>query len=46
MLDNETTHNNTKVKEKLKECETPLSMISSDFTSELQTFYISINKAL
>ena len=46
MLDNEATHKNTKVKEKLKECETPFPMISSDLTSELQTFYISINKAL
>ena len=44
VLDNATTHNSNKVKEKIKECETYVSMIPSGLTWKLQPLDISINK--
>ena len=44
VLDNATTHNTNKVKDKIKECETYVSMIPSGLTLKLQPLDISINK--
>ena len=45
-MDNATTHKTIKVKDKIKECETALSVISSDLIWKLQVLDISINKVL
>ena len=44
VLDNATTHNTNKVKEKIIKCEAYVSMIPSGITSKLQPMDISINK--
>ena len=44
VLDNETTHKTSKVKDKIKKCETALSVIPSDLKWRLQPVNISINK--
>ena len=44
VLDNATTYNTNKVKEKIKECETYVSMIPGGLTWKLQPLDISINK--
>ena len=44
VLSNANTHNTSKVKDKIKQCETALSVISSGLARILQSLYISINK--
>ena len=44
VLDNAITHKIIKVKDKIKECENALSVISSGLTSRQQSSDISINK--
>ena len=44
VLNNATTHNTNKVKEKIKECETYVLMILSGLKWKLQSLDISINK--
>ena len=43
MLNNSTNHQTTKVTERLKECQTSLSMIPSDLTSKLYSSDIGFN---
>ena len=43
-MDNATTHKTIKVKDKIKECKTELSVISSGLIQKLQVLDISINK--
>ena len=45
-LDNVVNHKSTKVKDKIKECETALSVIPSSFMWRLQLLDISITKFL
>ena len=44
VLDNATNHKTSKVKDKIKECETALSVIPSGLTWRLRPLDISINK--
>ena len=46
VLDNATTHKTSKVKDKIKECETALSLIPRDLTRRLQQLDIDITKRL
>ena len=46
VLDNATTQKTSKVKDKIKECETELSVIPNSLTWRLQTLDIRINKVL
>ena len=44
VLHNATTHKTSRVKDKVKECETALSVIPSDLTWRFQPLDIGINK--